>query len=267
MSISVDGSITGPDDGHDHGPRADRGLVATGLGLEVGIRPTAVGVTSPRRESASTTRSKGEPNVTPQHRRSPFSLAARETPRRSPPHRSSMVRNLLMYVAICVVAIALFWLAARLIGLNRPSSGPTGHAWLDAEDAFDHARREHHRHQVAAVLRGQPHRLDLPILSGVATLGGPRIHTEVQIPIRDIVGTAGAGDGKFDRDFLPTDERSRGRFQALVLALREGQALPPIEAYRLHGRYWIADGHHRVAVARALGEESIAAYVTDISGW
>ena len=40
-----------------------------------------------------------------------------------------MVRNLLMYVAICVVAISLFWLAARLIGLNRPSSGPTGHAW------------------------------------------------------------------------------------------------------------------------------------------
>jgi hypothetical protein len=62
------------------------------------------------------------------------------------------------------------------------------------------------------VMRGQPHRLDLPIMSGVATLGGPRIHTELQIPIRDIVGTAGAGDGKFDRDFVPTDERSRGRF-------------------------------------------------------
>ena len=178
-----------------------------------------------------------------------------------------MVRNILMYVAICVVAIAVIWLAARLIGLSRPSSGPTGHAWLDAEDAFDHARREHRRHRVAAVLRGQPHRLDLPIMSGVATLGGPRIHTELQIPIRDIVGTAGAGDGKFDRDFLPTDERSRGRFQALVLALREGEALPPIEAYRLQGRYWVADGHHRVAVARALGEESIAAYVTDIPGW
>ena len=178
-----------------------------------------------------------------------------------------MVPNLLMYVAICVTAIALFWLAARLIGLNRPSSGPTGQAWLDAEAAFDHARAQHQRHHAAAVLRGQPHRLDLPIMSGVATLAGPRIHTELQIPIHDIVGTAGAGDGKFDRDFLPTDERSRGRFEALVIALREGQALPPIEAYRLKGRYWVADGHHRVAVARALGEAFIAAYVTEISGW
>ena len=177
-----------------------------------------------------------------------------------------MVRNILMYVAICAIAIAVFWLAARLVGLNRPSSGPTGHAWLDAEDAFDQARREHHRHHVAAVLRGQPHRLDLPIMSGVATLGGPRIHTELQIPIRDIVGTAGAGDGKFDRDFLPTDERSRGRFQALSSrSAREGasahRGLP--DARTLLGRRRPSQG----AVARALGEESIAAYVTDIPGW
>jgi hypothetical protein len=34
----------------------------------------------------------------------------------------------------------VFWLAGRLIGLDRPFSGPTGRAWLDAEDAFDRAR-------------------------------------------------------------------------------------------------------------------------------
>jgi hypothetical protein len=33
MSMSVDGSITGPDDGHDHGPRAGGGLATTGLGI------------------------------------------------------------------------------------------------------------------------------------------------------------------------------------------------------------------------------------------
>jgi ParB-like chromosome segregation protein Spo0J len=50
-----------------------------------------------------------------------------------------------------------------------------------------------------------------------------------------------------------------------VVAARQGEALPPIEAYRLHGRYWVADGHHRIAVARALGEDSIVAYVTQVS--
>ena len=178
-----------------------------------------------------------------------------------------MVRNLLMYIAVCLILVALIWLAARLIGLDRPSGGPTGHAWLDAEDAFDRVRRQHQRHQVAALLCGQRHRLDLPIMKETTILDGPRSPGELQIPIRDIVGTAGAGDGKFDRDFLPTDGRSRWRFQALVVALLEGETLPPIEVYRLHGRYYVADGHHRIAVARALGEESIAAYVTEVRGW
>jgi hypothetical protein len=179
-----------------------------------------------------------------------------------------MVRTLLLYVAVCAIPVAVFWLAGRLLGLSRPFSGPTGRAWLDAEDAFDQARRQHQRHRVAAAVRGQPHRLDLPTLREAATLGlsGTRNAEEQEIPLHEIVGATDGADGKFDRDFLPTDERSRWRFQAIVVALREGRALPPIEVYRLHGRYYVSDGHHRVAAARVLGEQSIAAYVTDIHG-
>jgi hypothetical protein len=177
-----------------------------------------------------------------------------------------MIWNLLAYVAVCVVPVAVFWLAGRLMGLKRPFSGPTGRAWLDAEDAFDRARRRHQRHHLAAVLHRQPHRLDLPTLKEVATLGlvGLRSPREVEIPLREIVGAVDGADGKFDRDFLPTDERSRWRFQEIVTALRQGRALPPIEVYRLHGHYYVSDGHHRVAAARALREESIAAHVTEI---
>lgn len=179
-----------------------------------------------------------------------------------------MVQNLLLYVAVWVILFAGFWLAGRLIGLKRPVSGPTGRAWLDAEDAFDRARRQHQRHHLAAALRGQPHRLDLPTLKAATTLGlgGSRNPGELEIPIRDIVGAVDGAAGKFDRDFLPTDERSRWRFQEIVTALREGETLPPIEVYRLHGRYYVSDGHHRVAASRALGEKSIAAYVTEIFG-
>jgi ParB-like nuclease domain len=179
-----------------------------------------------------------------------------------------MVRNLLLYAAVCATPVAVFWLAGRLLGLNRPFTGPTGRAWLDADDAFDRARRQHQRHHLVAVLYRQPHRLDLPTLEAAATLGlvGPRNPTELVIPIRDIVGTADGAAGKFDRDFLPTDERSRSRFQGLVTALRQGTTLPPIEVYRLHGHYYVSDGHHRVAAARALGEKSIAAYVTEVPG-
>jgi ParB-like nuclease domain len=179
-----------------------------------------------------------------------------------------MIRNLLTYVAVCATPIALFWLAGRLIGLERPFSGPTGRAWLDAEDAFDRAHRQHQRHHLAAALRGQPHQLDLPTLNKAAIrgLGGSRNPSELEIPIGDIVGATDGADVKFDRDFLPTDERSRSRFQAIAIALREGKELPPIEVYRLHGHYYVSDGHHRVAAARALGEKSIAAYVTEITG-
>jgi hypothetical protein len=177
-----------------------------------------------------------------------------------------MVLNLLLYVAIWLTAFAVFWFAGRLIGLNRPFSGPTGRPWLDAEDAFDRARRLHQRHHLAARLRGQPHQLDLPTLKeeAILGLGGTRDPRELVIPIREIVGATDGAAGKFDRDFLPTDERSRWRFQAIAVALGEGRTLPPIEVYRLHGRYYVSDGHHRIAATRALGERSIAAYVTEI---
>ena len=61
-----------------------------------------------------------------------------------------MVQTLLLYLAACAIPVAVFWLAGRLLGLTQPFRGPTGRAWLDAEDAFDQARRKHQRHRLAA---------------------------------------------------------------------------------------------------------------------
>jgi hypothetical protein len=140
-----------------------------------------------------------------------------------------MVRNLLRYAAVWVSLVAAFWLGERLIGLNRPVSGPTGRAWLDAEDAFDRARRPHQRHQLAAVLGGQPHRLDLPTLNQATTrgLGGARNPAELEVLIGDIVGATDGADGKFDCGFLPTHERSRSRFQRSFSRLVRDRRLRP----------------------------------------
>lgn len=179
-----------------------------------------------------------------------------------------MVGNLLMYVLLAGFAVAAFWYGARVIGVARPASGPSGLGWLDAENAFDRARQRHRRHRLVAVLLRRPHRLDLPVLSDSGTLGlpGPRNPREQHIALRDVVGSVDGGAGKFDRDFLPTDDHSRWRFQQIVVAIRGGAALPPIEVYRHAGRYYVLDGHHRVAVARALDETSIPAHVTEIVG-
>jgi hypothetical protein len=46
--------------------------------------------------------------------------------------------------------------------------------------------------------------------------------------------------------------------------MRQGEALPPIEVYRIGELHFVRDGHHRVSVARSLGMEVIDAYVTEI---
>jgi hypothetical protein len=56
----------------------------------------------------------------------------------------------------------------------------------------------------------------------------------------------------------------RFRWERLALAQRRGQALPPIEVYRLGGLHFVDDGHHRVSIAAATGQRLIDAYVTEV---
>ena len=51
------------------------------------------------------------------------------------------------------------------------------------------------------------------------------------------------------------------RFAAVFAAREAGLSLPPVTLYRAAGGYYVLDGHHRVAVARALGDDTIRADV------
>jgi hypothetical protein len=46
-------------------------------------------------------------------------------------------------------------------------------------------------------------------------------------------------------------------------ALQEGKVLPPVELYKLGYGYYVLDGNHRVAAAKALGQPEIDAMVTE----
>ena len=48
------------------------------------------------------------------------------------------------------------------------------------------------------------------------------------------------------------------------MAQRRGAAIPPIEVYRIGGLHFVSDGHHRVSIAAATGQQTIDAYVTEI---
>ena len=56
----------------------------------------------------------------------------------------------------------------------------------------------------------------------------------------------------------------RGRWQGIATATRRGEAMPPIDVYRVGALHFVIDGHHRVSVARQMGLEKIDAIVTEI---
>lgn len=83
------------------------------------------------------------------------------------------------------------------------------------------------------------------------------------IRVRRIVGSAGKADA-VGLDFLPVNRgKSGSNYQAILRKMQSGEVLPPIAVYGLHNRYYVIDGHTRVAAARALGIEFIDADVTE----
>jgi hypothetical protein len=68
----------------------------------------------------------------------------------------------------------------------------------------------------------------------------------------------------FDRGFRPTSPRLRARWERIAAAQRRGESLPPISLYKVGDLFFVRDGHHRVSVARALGDTTIEAHVREV---
>jgi ParB-like nuclease domain len=143
----------------------------------------------------------------------------------------------------------------------------TGLPLTDAQDDFNRARRRRILSRAAARLRGEPSDLNviLPFEEVVEALGyrGERQMGVQTIDLDSIVGTVDRSR-EFDRSFQPTSSRTRPRFERIAKALRKGEAMPPIDVYRIGELHFVKDGHHRVAVARALGWRDIDAHVTEV---
>jgi hypothetical protein len=144
---------------------------------------------------------------------------------------------------------------------------PTGLPQVDAQDDFLRVRRRRALARLAHRLRGEPSDVDviLPFEEVVASLGrvAERSLGLRTIRLASIVGTVDR-TREFDRAFRPTSARVRPRWERIAVAARRGEALPPISVYRVGDLHFVRDGHHRVSVARALGRDTIDAYVTEV---
>ena len=85
---------------------------------------------------------------------------------------------------------------------------------------------------------------------------GPR-----SVEIEQITGTESRADD-FDPDFNPRDDRMRERWVHIAWLRLRGVNLPAVDLIQVGSEYFVRDGHHRISVARALGNAYIDAQVT-----
>jgi hypothetical protein len=133
----------------------------------------------------------------------------------------------------------------------------TSHGTPPAFDAYLRARRRGWLAQKLARLAGRSRRL-LP-LEG-ADRGRQRSAGVQAVPLRAIRGSEGR-TRDFDVDFNPLTEHTQERWIRLYNAWKAGEHLPPVALLRQGDTYYVRDGHHRISIARSLGQEYVEAEV------
>ncbi len=156
--------------------------------------------------------------------------------------------------------------------MTRPAEGhapgvETGFPAADSRDDFARARRDATLAKLGRRLRLRSGDVDvlLPFDEVVAALGR-RGETRLGLRMVDLDAIVGSTDrvSGFDRRFRPTSDLARSRFQRLAAAVRRGESLPPVDLLQVGDVYFVQDGHHRVAVLRALGMDAVNARVTRV---
>jgi len=144
----------------------------------------------------------------------------------------------------------------------------TGLPRVDAQSDFARQRRRRALARIAERLRQEPDDVSviLPFSEVLAALGRLGEHDVglQQIPVDSIVGTVDRDRTDFDRAFLPASPGTQRRWERIATARRKGAAMPPIDVYRIGDLHFVKDGHHRVSVARAFGDNTIEANVVEV---
>jgi len=103
--------------------------------------------------------------------------------------------------------------------------------------------------------------MDLCEIEGSSQVGARHYAGLHTVPIAQIQGSEGRSND-FDRDFHPLQDHCKERWLRLAMAREQGKVLPPVVLVQVGEVYFVRDGHHRISVARALGQLDIEAEVT-----
>lgn len=134
-----------------------------------------------------------------------------------------------------------------------------------AEKDFADARLRAFMNEVAALVRRRPNELvSFDLVRNSLPIYGSSYRGVQEVPVDRIVGTTSNRYADFDSAFLPAQARTKSRWKRIdELRLRD-VALPPIQLFQVGDVYFVRDGHHRVSVARQVGQHYIDAEVIEM---
>ena len=95
------------------------------------------------------------------------------------------------------------------------------------------------------------------------------------VPTQKVIGSVGRSHNLRSDFFYRSGRAMTDRFVSIGKAMQQGKILPPLELYKVKqlpgsstappppSEYYVVDGHHRVAMARKLGQDYLDAHVVE----
>jgi hypothetical protein len=155
----------------------------------------------------------------------------------------------------------LYFVQATSAGFNHSRSNAARRAGQVARQLYQRAYTLGWLGKIWVALAGRSrHLINLAEVATKETIGNRYSAGMQEVPICQIRGSQGRCYD-FDRNFYPLQDHLKSRWLGIAMARQLGLALPPVELIQVGDTYFVRDGHHRISVAKAMGQLEINAEV------
>ena len=153
----------------------------------------------------------------------------------------------------------LVYFGAAQSGIGRADSFLQARQW--ASTRYGGVYRAGHIQRLLAFFTGSSnHLLALDQVAKESQVKDRRSLGIRVVSIDQIKGSEGRHQD-FDNEFRPLERYNRDRWLDVAAAIHMGKSLPPVDLIQVGHTFYVRDGHHRISVAKALGQLSIEATI------
>ena len=139
---------------------------------------------------------------------------------------------------------------------------PNGYAQTVAQNVYSTVANRARKNQVVGWLTRRSNQLQSLSESDISLEAASKAQRQVKkVKLQQITGSVNRSSD-FDGDFNPTQRHTQQRWLSIAVARQEGKRLPLVELLQIGNDYYVQDGHHRISVAKAWGQDDIEAIVT-----